>query len=274
MHNLYWVLCLGNHIIQSADREIVNLIGVDLCFYLISIIEGSLFKALRHFFAFCCLCACWQQADNNNWCLTHMHAHYSPTGIGSRRSFAFALIGCIIWDTSSGVKPSEEEKEEAWEACALGGGWVSITSIKLNCPWFKYIYTVTPETIILFNQEVPRDRSSQGDFFFYTCLVLILAEEKKKWVLEECFHLKWGLLLSEFLFNCFVPLRTLSLCLSLTQLIPGEHTGRIRYVGWGSTLVAERRQQNYKHNPVIYMLHISEENQAVRVAMSLEPASS
>lgn len=178
MHNLYWVLCLGNRIIQSADREIVNLIGADLCFYLIYIIEGSLFKAPRRFFAFYCLCAYQQHADNNNWCLTHMHARYSPTGIGGRRSFAFALIGCIIWDTSSGVKPSEEEKEEAREACALGGGWVSITSTKLNCPCLNiYIYTFTPKTIILLNQEVPRDLSSQGDLcfcfvLFYTCLAL------------------------------------------------------------------------------------------------------
>lgn len=152
-----------------------------------------------------------------------MHAHYCPAGIGSRRSFAFALIGCIIWDTSSGVKPSEEEKEEAWEACALGGGWVSITSIKLNCPWFKYIYTFTPKTIILFNQEVRRDLSSQGDFFFffYTCLVfinlfkLLLAEEKSNEYQKNVFT--WNeVCYLQFLFNCFVPLRTLSLaCLLL-----------------------------------------------------------
>lgn len=43
----------------------------------------------------------------------------SLTSAGSRRSFVFGLIGCIIWDTSSGVKPSEE----AWEASALGWGW-------------------------------------------------------------------------------------------------------------------------------------------------------
>lgn len=45
----------------------------------------------------------------------------SLTSAGSRRSFVFGLNGCIIWDTSSGVKPPEE----AWEASAWGlGGWV------------------------------------------------------------------------------------------------------------------------------------------------------
>lgn len=42
----------------------------------------------------------------------------SLSSAGSRRSFVFGLIGCIIWDTSSGVKPCEE----AWEASALGWG--------------------------------------------------------------------------------------------------------------------------------------------------------
>lgn len=179
--------CVWEITLYSLQTERLSIwSALTFVFYLIYIIEGSLFKAPRHFFAFCRLCAYEQQADNNNRCPAHMPAHYSPTGIGSRRSFAFALIGCIIWDTSSGVKPSEEEKEEAWEACALGGGWVSITPIKLNCPWFEYIYTFVLKTIILFIQEVQRDLSSQGDFFLYiyTCLVLInlfrllLAEEK------------------------------------------------------------------------------------------------
>lgn len=43
-------------------------------------------------------------------------------GGSSRESFAFALIGCVIWDSGSGVKLPEEEKEEdeeeAWEAGA------------------------------------------------------------------------------------------------------------------------------------------------------------
>eukprot|EP00064_Thunnus_orientalis_P002056 superscaffoldBa00000143_g2063 len=41
--------------------------------------------------------------------------------LGSRRGFAFVLIGYVIWDTRSGVKPSEE-KDKAWEAFALGWG--------------------------------------------------------------------------------------------------------------------------------------------------------
>ena len=57
---------------------------------------------------------------------TNILTHRSLGRIGSRRGFGFALIGCIIWDTRSRAKPSEEEEveeeeeeeEEAWEACA------------------------------------------------------------------------------------------------------------------------------------------------------------
>lgn len=56
-----------------------------------------------------------------NWCHSHILAHHSIARLGSRRGFAFALIGHIIWDTRSRVKPSEEEKEKA---CAFSGGWV------------------------------------------------------------------------------------------------------------------------------------------------------
>jgi len=47
--------------------------------------------------------------------------HNTHTPLSSRRGFAFTLIGCIIWDTRSRVKPSEEE-ERGGDLGISGGG--------------------------------------------------------------------------------------------------------------------------------------------------------
>lgn len=93
---------------------------VDL-FYYLDYLRLS-FRALGHSLWFCVLVLPHKLTITTGELATHTHC--SLTRIGSRRSFAFALIGCIIWDTSSRVKPSEEEREETWEACALGWGMV------------------------------------------------------------------------------------------------------------------------------------------------------
>lgn len=65
-------------------------------------------------------------------------AHNSPQAQRGRESFAFALIGCVIWDSGSGVKLSEEEKgedeEEALELVHQCGGWATLTLINVNTP--------------------------------------------------------------------------------------------------------------------------------------------
>ena len=74
--------------------------------------------------------------------------HKSTQGQRSRQSFAFALIGCVIWDSGGGVKPTEEKKgedeEEAWQALAPAWG---MGHLNVNTPWCHFtphwlLYTI------------------------------------------------------------------------------------------------------------------------------------
>lgn len=84
-----------------------------------------------------------RQPDNNKWrpC-ARACTRCSLTSAGGRRSFVFGLIGCIIWDTSSGVKPSEE----AWEAGAFEWG-MGVGDV--HSSWLKHM-RVHPKITIFF----------------------------------------------------------------------------------------------------------------------------
>lgn len=106
---------------------------------------------------------------------------------------------------------------------------------KAELPWFKYTYTFTPKTIILFNQEVPRDLSSQGDSFLHLFSVdqsiqITLSIGKK---IMGMFSLEMRFVTFRVSFQLLCPLKdtfTMPASSCAMQLIPGEHTGRIRNV--------------------------------------------
>lgn len=68
---------------------------------------------------------------------THTHSHTTLARLGSRRGFAFALIGCVIWDTRSRLKPCEDRKESLG-SIRTGDGSQDIVLISkiLKCIWF------------------------------------------------------------------------------------------------------------------------------------------
>lgn len=111
-----WTLCAGGKLYCALCREtdIVDLIGGDLPFHLC---KSSLFSSAGTHLCPLLPLTCDRPTITSGR-LARARAGCSLTSAGGRRSFVFGLIGCIIWDTSSGVKPPEE----AWEASAFGWG--------------------------------------------------------------------------------------------------------------------------------------------------------
>lgn len=89
------------------------------------------FSWLCHYGSLCC----WKQDSQS--CELVPHSHTTLARLGSRRGFAFALIGCVIWDTRSRLKPCEDRKESLG-SIRTGDGSQDIVLISkiLKCLWF------------------------------------------------------------------------------------------------------------------------------------------